>query len=97
MTGPLQNTNDRAGADEAVSDFVSRLSEQQKMLIVLKSKLYDGCWAAMLDDLRNRLTGKPYIFKLVNRIKDDIETIEQLQAFELEHKVDLAHFVELAH
>ena len=76
--------------------FRQRLSEEQRMLIVLKSQLYDGRWDAMLDDLKNRLAGKPYIFKLVNRIKDDIAHIEQLQAFELEHKVDLADFVELA-
>jgi hypothetical protein len=82
-------------ACSAVNDFVGRLSEEQRMLIVLKSQLYDGRWDSMLDDLKNRLAGKPYIFKLVNRIKDDIDRIEQLQAFEREHDVDLADFVEL--
>jgi hypothetical protein len=95
MTEPLQDSKNHAAADDAVSAFVSRLSDQQRMLIVLKSKLYDGRWDAMLDDLKNRLAGKPYIFKLVNRIKDDIESIELLQAFEQEHKIDLADFVEL--
>jgi hypothetical protein len=32
---------------------------------------------------------------LVNRIKDDIERIEQMQTFEAEHGVDLAEYVEL--
>lgn len=96
MTGPLPNADNRAAANNIVNDFVSRLSEQQKMLIVLKSKLYDGRWDAMLDDLKNRLAGKPYIFKLVNRIKDDIESIEQLQAFEKANDIDLAQFVQLA-
>jgi len=49
----------------------------------------------MLNDLENRLAGKPYIFKLVNRINDDIERIGQMQKFEKEHDVDLADFVEL--
>ena len=49
----------------------------------------------MLDDLRNRLAGKPYIFKLVNRIQDDIKRIEQMQEFESEHNIDLADYVEL--
>jgi hypothetical protein len=84
-----------SSANSAVSDFVGRLSDEQRMLIVLKSQLYDGKWDAMLDDLKNRLAGKPYIFKLVNRIKDDIARIELLQAFEREHNVDLADFVEL--
>ena len=49
----------------------------------------------MLDDLRNRLAGKPYIFKLVNRIRDDIERIEEMQKFEAENNVDLGDYVEL--
>jgi hypothetical protein len=49
----------------------------------------------MLDDLKNRLEGKPYIFKLVNRIKDDLERIQQMQNFEEEHNTDLADYVEL--
>jgi hypothetical protein len=82
-------------ADSAINDFVARLSEEQRMLIVLKSQLYDGRWDAMLDDLKNRLAGKPYIFKLVNRIKDDIARIEDLAAFERQNNVDLADYVEL--
>jgi hypothetical protein len=49
----------------------------------------------MLDDLRNRLAGKPYIFKLANRIQDDIERIEQMQKFEDEEKIDLAEHIDL--
>jgi len=65
------------------------------MLVVLKARLYGGVWEPMLDDLRNRLAGKPYIFKLVNRIRDDIERIEQMQRFEAQHRVDLADYVDL--
>lgn len=96
MTESAQENKNHGGrADSDVSDFVSRLSDQQRMLIVLKSQLYDGRWDAMIDDLKNRLAGKPYIFKLVNRIKDDIERIEQMQAFERQHQIDLADYVEL--
>ena len=63
------------------------------MLVVLKAQLYGGSWEPMLDDLRNRLTGKPYIFKLASRIQDDIERIEQMSEFEAEHNVDLADYV----
>ena len=96
MAEPLHESKQRgSSANIAVSDFVGRLSEEERMLVVLKSQLYDGKWDAMLDDLKNRLAGKPYIFKLVNRIKDDIARIDQLQAFEREHQIDLADFVEL--
>ena len=82
--------------DTAVAGFVNGLSDEHKMLVALKVKLYGGSWTPMLDDLNNRLAGKPYIFKLVNRIKDDVERIEQMQAFENEHGVDLAEFVSLS-
>ncbi|MHC4622342.1 MAG: hypothetical protein ACYS4W_00390 [Planctomycetota bacterium] len=78
-----------------VSDFVNSLSDEHRMLVILKSQLYGGTWEPMVDDLRNRLAGKPYIFKLANRIKDDIERIEHMRAFEAEHDIDLADYVEV--
>ena len=81
--------------DSAVSDFVRSLSEEQRMLVVLKAQLYSGSWEPMLDDLKNRLNGKPYIFKLTNRIQDDVERIEQMAEFESEHDIDLADFVSM--
>jgi hypothetical protein len=79
---------------QAVKDYVHRLSEEHKMLVALKAQLYGGSWEPMLDDLRNRLAGKPYIFKLVHRIQDDIERIEEMRKFEAEHKIDLAEYVD---
>lgn len=79
----------------AVSDFVRELSTEHKMLIVLKAQLYGGKWQPMYDDLKNRLEGKPYIFKLANRINDDIERIEQMKKFEDRYEVDLAEYVDM--
>lgn len=96
-----------------VQAFVERLSQEERMLIVLRRGLYEDqpehavederaeekrCrresgWQAMLNDLRNRLEGNPYIFKLANRIQDDIERIQMLQGFERELDVDLADYV----
>lgn len=84
----------RVWEPKTVDDYVRRLSEEHKMLVALKAQLYGGSWEPMLDDLRNRLTGKPYIFKLVHRIQDDIERIEEMQKFEAEHKIDLAEYVD---
>jgi hypothetical protein len=80
---------------KVVSDFVDRLSDEHRMLVVLKAQLYDGSWEPMLDDLKNRLAGKPYIFKLVNRIQDDIKRIEEMRKFEAKHNIDLANYVDL--
>ncbi len=97
MAEPVGN-QDKGGdtaVSKVVSDFVDGLSDEHRMLVVLKEKLYDGTWEPMLDDLRNRLAGKPYIFKLANRIKDDIERIEKMQEFETEHNIDLADHVKV--
>ena len=97
MAEPVQmSSRPDENVEKAVADYVSRLSDEHKMLVALKAQLYGGSWEPMLDDLRNRLTGKPYIFKLVHRIQDDIERIEEMRRFEAEHKVDLADHVELA-
>lgn len=77
----------------AVEAFVADLQEEERMLIILKGQLYEGSWPAMLRDLENRLDGRPYIFKLANRIKEDIARIEKLWNFEREHKINLADFV----
>jgi hypothetical protein len=74
-------------------EFIDSLSEESRMLVVLKAQLYAGSWEPMLDDLRNRLDGKPYIFKLAGRIREDIERIERLMQFEAEHGIDLAQYV----
>ena len=95
MAEKTQNKTGKNNIDEDTIDYVRTLSEEYRMLIVLKHQLYGGSWEPMLDDLRNRLDGKPYIFKLANRIQDDIERIEQMQKYERDHKVDLADYVEM--
>jgi len=98
-TGSPSRAKSREGGKTAVSkvvsDFVNGLSEEHRMLLILKAQLYGRTWEPMLDDLQNRLAGKPYIFKLANRIQDDIERIEQMQEFEAEHKIDLADCIDM--
>ena len=81
--------------EDAVARFVERLTGEQRMLIVLKRELYQGCWDSMLADLQARLQGKPYVFKLAHRIGDDIARIEGLLAYEQAQQVDLADYVNL--
>jgi len=98
MAEPSENSdnNVETSVDKVVNGFVALLSDEHRMLVILKAQLYGGTWEPMLDDLRNRLEGKPYIFKLANRIKDDIKRIEQMRKFEEENNIDLADYVELS-
>ena len=97
MDEPSDKSNKvvKTSGSKVLNDFVEGLSDEHRMLVVLKAQLYGGTWEPMLDDLKNRLDGKPYIFKLVNRIKDDIERIQQMQNFEQKHNIDLADYVQL--
>ena len=97
MDEPSKNSNKdgKTSVSNVLSDFVDGLSDEHRMLVVIKAQLYGGTWEPMLDDLKNRMVGKPYIFKLVNRINDDIERIQQMQNFEEKQNVDLADYVEL--
>ena len=71
-------------------NFYESLSEEETMLITLRDELYDGSWDKMGQDLADRLQGRPYIFKLVNRIEEDLHRIEKLKGYEEEHGINLA-------
>ncbi len=97
MAEQVGNTDkgSETAVSKVVSDFINSLSEEHRMLVILKAQLYDGIWEPMLDDLQNRLSGKPYIFKLANRIQDDTRRIEEMQEFESEHDIDLADYIKV--
>jgi hypothetical protein len=70
--------------------FVETLTPEEKMLITLRDELYGGSWERMTKDLNDRLKGRPYIFKLVNRIKDDLKRIVKLHEYEKKNGVNIA-------
>ena len=74
--------------------FCESLGEEELMLITLRDELYEGSWDNMLQDLRDRLKGKPYIFKLVNRIEEDIVRIERVNTYEQENNINLADYID---
>lgn len=82
-----------AGKTSPHEKFAADLSADERTLITLRDELYNGSWDLMLGDLRDRLKGKPYIFKLVNRIQEDIARIEKLAEYEKKHKVNLADYL----
>ena len=90
---PKSEPQNKVASDETVRRFIEQLSREEDMLIILKVELYEGNWASMLEDLRNRLAGRPHIFKLADRITEDIDRIEKLQSFEQKHQVDLSDYV----
>lgn len=78
---------------EPLRRFMDRLTQEQKLLLMLKRELYGGDWLAMISDLRNRLEGRPFIIRLTARIEDDLARIAQMQELERHYQLDLADFI----
>ncbi len=79
-----------SGKTTSHDKYVAALDADERTLVTLRDELYAGSWDQMLGDLKDRLKGKPYIFKLVNRIQDDIGRIEKLRDYEQKHHINLA-------
>jgi hypothetical protein len=82
-------------ANDEVRRFVESMTREERMLVVLKHELYEGSWEEMAADLKARLAGRPYIFKLAHRITDDLERIGRLRDFEQRFGVDLTDHVKM--
>jgi len=88
-------TSARAESQEDVQRFVEGMTTEERMLVVLKRELYESSWDEMEADLKARLDGQPYIFKLAHRIADDLERIKRLRDFERRCGADLSDYVKL--
>lgn len=88
-------TGTPADVPNQVQRFVNALTTEERMLIVLKAELYEGSWDEMVADLQARLSGRPYIFKLANRITEDLDRIRRLRQFEESCGVDLSEYVRM--
>ncbi len=84
-----------ADAENNIRQFVEGMTSEERMLVVLKRELYEGDWREMEADLRARLEGRPYIFKLAHRITDDLRRIDKLRKFEGACGVDLGEYIEI--
>jgi len=82
-------------AEEAEKKYQNKndFAPEEKMLVTLRNELYFGSWEKMRQDLKDRLKDRPYIFKLQNRIKEDLERIDTLESYELKNKVNLADLI----
>ena len=74
--------------------YVRSLRPEESQLLIIRNELYDGSWEDMRRDLEDRLSGKPYIYKLVNKIEEDLERIARLMEYEKRHGIDLGDFLD---
>ena len=55
------------------------LAPEDRVLRDVRDQLYGGDWDELERDLRARLEGKPYIFKLATKIEEDLARIARLR------------------
>ncbi len=80
--------------ERAHLEFARQLSPEEKQLVILRDELYEGSWQDMRSDLVDRRDGKPFIYKLVNRIDEDLERIDRLVTYEDTHDINLGEFID---
>ncbi|HAK97507.1 MAG TPA: hypothetical protein DCM87_21585 [Planctomycetes bacterium] len=61
--------------------------------MLLRNELYGGSWDEMERDLRRRLERKPFVFRLMHRIEEDLARIARVRAYEEAHRTDLGVFL----
>jgi hypothetical protein len=91
----VSDTPSQATPSPEVRAFLDALDPAAATLVILRDELYEGSWEDMETDLRARLEGRPYIFKLAHRIVDDLDRIRYLQQFETDQQVDLGTFIRI--
>jgi hypothetical protein len=75
--------------------FVKCTLPEEKMIVTLRDELYGGEWWRIEKDLEDRKKGRPYIFKLVNRIASDINRVKMLRTYEKTHRINLRKYYQL--
>ncbi len=78
-----------------IQAILDSLSEQDRVLVVCAYQLYDGNWDALLNDLLARLEGRPYVLKLGDKIKEDIERLHRLREIERTYKIKLGDYIKI--
>lgn len=92
-----QPENDSTQARDAgdLKNILERLTDPEKVLIVCTQELYGGRWDLILKDLTARLEGRPYVLKLGQRIREDIDRVQKLQAIEQHYAIKLGDYVKV--
>jgi hypothetical protein len=89
----LPTSRPQSPVPDSPSEDVASITAEEWMLVRLREQLYAGHWEEMQQDLESRLGGQPYIFKLANRIQDDLARIDRLRKIEAESHCDLKSYL----
>lgn len=73
------------------------LTAEERMLVRLREELYEGSWDHFVQDLEDRLAGRPHVFevgaasaRLQDTIREHLRLIRRLREWEQREQIDLA-------
>lgn len=64
------------------ADALARLQPGARRLVATVAALYDGDWQACAEDLRRRLAGRPYLYRVDIPGVDALAWLQRFQAYE---------------
>ena len=89
--------DDSMFAPREADDGPWKLSEEERMLVLLRDELYDGSWDEFVRDLKDRLAARPHLFditpaspRLRETIRHHLRLIGRLREYEARTGFDLA-------
>jgi hypothetical protein len=93
-----------AGADDLgprLRAVLDSLTDEHRMLLTLREELYEGSWGAMLQDLQDRLDGRPHVFewtppdgRMRTTLVAHMKLIEEMRQAEAELGVNLPDWID---
>lgn len=89
------NLPSRDALPEPVKRILDTLTGQETVLILCNHELYGGDWALLRADLVDRLAGRPFVVKVGDRIREDLERVQRLEAIEKEYGITLSDYVKI--
>jgi hypothetical protein len=64
------------------AEVLAALEPEVRRLVAVVQTLYRGSWDDCAEDIRRRRAGKPYLFKLSLGLRDELDWLHRLQAYE---------------
>jgi len=95
MAGDTKKHSPRADVPDGLRRVLDTLTDKDKVLITCNCELYGGDWQLLRQDLRDRLEGRPYVLKLGERIREDLDRADRLEQAEKELGIRFCDYVTL--
>lgn len=79
--------------EKALGDFLAKATDADRMLLDVLEILYVGRWEDLLEDLQAASQGKPHVFKIADRVQEDLARARKMWELETKYGVRLRSLI----